>query len=54
MVYSQIRNGPETGNLEQEVRDISNGGLMDEDGVQAKPMQSASGRLSLWISWMFT
>ena len=28
-VYSQVRNGPETGNLEQEVREISNDGLID-------------------------
>jgi hypothetical protein len=29
MVYSQNRNGPDTGNLEQEVREISNDGLID-------------------------
>jgi len=28
-LYSQVRNGPETGNLEQEVREISNNGLID-------------------------
>lgn len=29
VMYSRVRNGPETGNLEQEVREISNDGLID-------------------------
>ncbi|MDX9959533.1 MAG: hypothetical protein RBT68_13920 [Spirochaetia bacterium] len=35
-VYSQVQRGPETGTLEQEVRDISSGGLMDEGSVSSQ------------------
>jgi hypothetical protein len=35
-IYSQIRSGPETGNLEQEVRDISSGGLMDDGSASSQ------------------
>ena len=34
MFYNQVRNGPEVGNLEQEVREISNNGLIDKNAAR--------------------
>jgi hypothetical protein len=47
VVYSQVRNGPETGNLEQEVREISNNGLIDRT---AAPGQGEDRRLRPVVS----
>ena len=46
-VYSQVRNGPETGNLEQEVREISNDALIDR---AATPGQGEDKRLRPVVS----